>query len=207
MGLLRVNVDHLVRIPASSARVHARVHGSSMVATGTAGRKAAEVREVISALTARGIAEEAVEVASIRLATRDGRILRSQSVDIELVVSASPEQLPDLLGVLADRPGVAVEHVEWVYDEFEASITAAAQAMTKARRKADAIAAAAGLEVTGIANASDSWSMPQPRTELADSAMLYEARSASAQPIDLGVEINSTTELSTHLSVDFELSP
>lgn len=207
MGLLRVSVDHLVRISATSARVHARVHGSSMVSTGTAGRKAAEVRDVITALAARGIAEDAVEVTSIRLATRDGRVLHSQSVDIELVISAAPEQLPELLGVLADRAGLAVEHVEWIYDEFEASIAGAAQAMTKARTKADAIAAAAGLEVTGIANASDSWSMPQPQAELADSAMLYGARSASSQPLDLGVELNATTELSTHLTVDFELSP
>ena len=207
MGLLRVSVDHLVRISASSARVHARVHGSSMVATGTAGGKAAEVRELVAALSARGITENAVEVAGIRLATRDGRILHGQSVEIQLVVSAGPEQLPDLLGVLADRPGVAVEHLEWVFDEFEASISAAAEAMTKARRKADAIAAAAGLEVTGIANASDSWSMPQPQQELADSAMLYGARAASAPPLDLGVELNATSELFAHLSVDFELSP
>ena len=151
MGLLRVSVDHLVRISATSARVHARVHGSSLVATGVAGRKAAEVRDVVAALAARGISEDAVEVTGIRLTTSDGRILHSQSVDIQLVIAAGAEQLPDVLGVLADRPGVAVEQLEWVYDEFEASITAAAEAMTKARRKADAIAAAAGLEVTGIA--------------------------------------------------------
>ena len=78
--------------------------------------------------------------------------------------------------------------------------------MTKARRKADAIAAAAGLEVTGIANASDSWSMPQPYEQAADSAMMFAAGASSA-PLDLGVELNTTTQLSTHLSVDFELSP
>lgn len=206
MGLLRVSVDHLVRITASSARVHARVHGSSLVTTGTAGKKAAEVRELVAALAARGVAEEAVEVAGIRLTTSEGRILHSQSVDIQLVVNATADQLPEVLGALADRPGVAVEHLEWVYDEFEASIAAAAEAMARARRKADAIAGAAGLEVTGIANASDSWSMPEPRRELADSGMLFAARAAGAPPLDLGLELNSTTELSTHLSVDFTLS-
>jgi len=206
MGLLRVSVDHLVRISATSARVHARVRGSSLVATGVAGRKAAEVRDVVAALAARGISEDAVEVAGVRLTTSEGRILHSQSVDIQLVVTANPDQLPDVLGVLADRPGVAVEHLEWVYDEFEASITAAAEAMKKARRKAEAIAAAAGLEVTGITTASDSWSMPQAQVQFAGEGMMYAAR-ASAAPLDLGVEINATTELSTHLSVDFELSP
>jgi hypothetical protein len=48
--------------------------------------------------------------------------------------------------------------------------------------------------------------MPQPQVEFADSSMLYAARASSA-PLDLGVEINATTELSTHLSVDFVLSP
>ena len=206
MGLLRVNVDHLVRISATSARVHARVRGSSLVATGVAGRKAAEVRDVVAALAAHDISEDAVEVAGVRLTTSEGRILHSQSVDIQLVVTANPDQLPDVLGVLADRPGVAVEHLEWVYDEFEASITAAAEAMKKARRKAEAIAAAAGLEVTGITTASDSWSMPQAQVQFAGEGMMYAAR-ASAAPLDLGVEINATTELSTHLSVDFELSP
>jgi uncharacterized protein YggE len=206
MGLLRVSVDHVVRISATSTRVHASVRGSSLVATGIAGRKAAEVRDVVAALTARGISEDAVEVAGVRLATSEGRILHSQSVDIRLVVTANPDQLPDVLGVLADRPGVAVEDLEWVYDEFEASITAAAEAMKKARRKADAIAAAAGLEVTGITTASDSWSMPQAPVPFGGEGMMYEAR-ASAAPLDLGVEINATTELSTHLSVDFELSP
>lgn len=206
MGLLRVGVDHLVRISATSARVHARVRGSSLVATGVAGRKAAEVRDVVAALAPRGISEDAVEVAGIRLTTSDGRILHSQSVDIQLVVTTDSDRLPNVLGVLADRPGVAVENLEWIYDEFEASITAAAEAMKKARRKADAIAAAAGLEVTGIATASDSWSMPQTQVELADTGMMHAARASSA-PLDLGVEINATMELSTHLSVDFELSP
>ena len=206
MGLLRVSVDHVVRISATSARVHARVRGSSLVASGVAGRKAAEVRDVVAALAVRGISEDAVEVAGVRLTTSEGRILHSQSVDIQLVVTANPDQLPDVLGVLADRPGVAVENLERVYDEFEASITAAAEAMKKARRKAEAIAAAAGLEVTGITTASDSWSMPQAQVQFAGEGMMYAAR-ASAAPLDLGVEINATTELSTHLSVDFELSP
>ena len=206
MGLLRVSVDHVVRISATSARVHARVRGSSLVASGVAGRKAAEVRDVVAALAVRGISEDAVEVAGVRLTTSEGRILHSQSVDIQLVVTADSDQLPDVLGVLADRPGVAVENLERVYDEFEASITAAAEAMKKARRKAEAIAAAAGLEVTGITTASDSWSMPQAQVQFAGEGMMYAAR-ASAAPLDLGVEINATTELSTHLSVDFELSP
>jgi uncharacterized protein YggE len=115
--------------------------------------------------------------------------------------------LPDVLGALSERPGVSVVEFEWVYESFEASIPATAEAMAMARRKADAVATAAGLEVTGIANASDSWSMPSPRVEFAaDRAMFASAARASAPPLALGLELNATTELSVHLSVDFDLS-
>lgn len=201
MGHLRISVDHTVRIPARSARVHATVRGSASLASGLAGRKAALVREIVADLTAHGIGEDAVEVTGIRFATSDGKLVKSQSVEIAVAIAATPEQLPTVLGLLTDRPGLRVDQVEWVYDEFEASIPATAAAMTMARRKADAVAAAAGREVVGIAEASDSWSVPGPRMMLAATA-----REASA-PLDLGLEIAATTELSVHLSVDFELSP
>lgn len=208
MGVLRITVDHTVRITAESARVHATVRGSSTLAGGVAGRKAALVRDLVAELAGHGVADDAVEVASVRLATRDGKLLTSQTVEIALVVAARPDQLPEVLGVLSERPGVSVDRLEWVHDEFEASIPAAAAAMVMARRKADAVAAAAGLEVTGIADASDSWSMPTPRMERARADVMYAAAaSAGGPPLDLGVELNATSELSVHLSVDFELSP
>lgn len=208
MGVLRITVDHTVRITADSARVHVLVRGASSLSGDIAARKAAVVREIVADLAGKGAPEEAVEVTGVRLATREGRLLNSSSVEIELVVTAATDQLPDVLGALAERAGVSVDHLEWVYSDFEASIPATADAMTMARRKADAVAAAAGLEVTGIANASDSWSMPMPRVEFAaQSDMMFAARSAKAsEPLDLGVELNATSELSVHLSVDFELS-
>jgi hypothetical protein len=206
MGILRITVDHSVRIEAQSARVHAWVHGSSTFGSPVAAKKSAVVREIVADLAAAGVGEDAVEVARIRLATREGKLVNASTIRVDLVVTAVPDELPAVLGVLADRPGVGVEHVEWVYGEFEASIPATAAAMAMARRKADAVASAAGLEVTGIANASDSWSMPSPGPE-SGGGMMYAAaaRSASA-PLDLGLELRASTELSVHLSVDFQLS-
>ena len=64
-----------------------------------------------------------------------------------------------------------------------------------------------GLEVIGIVNASDSWSMPVPRMEFAHADMAFAATArTSGAPLDLGLELNATTELSVHLSVDYELS-
>lgn len=206
MGLLRITVDHAVRITATSARVHARVRGTSTLAGGLAARKAAEVREIVADLAARGVGEDDVEVTGVRLATGEGRLLKNQTVEISLAVAAPADRLPDVLGALSERPGVAVEHLEWVFEEFEASIPATAEAMAKARRKADAVAAAAGLAVRGLANASDSWSMPSPRPPMAMDEMAFGMARAAATPLDLGLELNATTELMVHLTVDFELS-
>ncbi len=208
MGILRITVDHTVRITADSARVHALVRGASTLTGDVATKKAAVVRDIVADLAGRGVEERAIEVTGVRLGTREGRLLNASSIEIDLVVTAGTDQLPDVLGGLAERPGVSVESLEWVFPDFEASIPATATAMMMARRKADAVAAAAGLEVTGVANASDSWSMPVPTVELAaQSDMVYAARASKPAPaLDLGVQLNATSELSVHLSVDFELS-
>ncbi|MFT4109538.1 SIMPL domain-containing protein [Propionicimonas sp.] len=207
MGTLRINVDHTVRIPARSARVHATVSGQATLTAGVAARKAALVRELVAELAGHGVPEDAVEVTGVRLATSDAKLLRTQSVELGLVVAVATERLPDVLGVLADRGGLSVDQVEWVYEEFEASVGVTATAMTMARRKADAVAAAAGLEVTGILEASDSWSMPARMDRAIPAPMMAASARGASAPLDLGIELSATTELSVHLSVDFALSP
>lgn len=205
MGILRITVDDSAQVAATRARLHVTIKGASAVLGNAAVKRASEVRELVAALAGTGVEEEQVEVAGVRLASAANLLGRNQKVEIALVVSSDPGALPGVLGVLADRPNLTLDELEWVYDTFEASIPLAAQAMVKARRKADAIAAAAGVEVTGIENASDSWSMPSPRQ-----AMAYDSRlmaSAKAAPeLDLGLEFSSTTEITVHLSVDYQIA-
>lgn len=205
MGILRISVDDSVRVDARSARVHVSLKGSATVFGNAATRQAAEVRALVTALSAAGIGEDAVEVTGVRFDSRSGVLGRSQA-EYLLAIAATPDQLPAVLGVLADQPNLKLSELEWVFDSFEASIEATANAMVKARRKADAVAAAAGAEITGIANISDSWNMPSPRVAFAAEDTMLAARSMKASaPVDLGVELNATQELFVHLSVDFEL--
>ncbi|MGC3953472.1 MAG: SIMPL domain-containing protein [Propionicimonas sp.] len=203
MGILRIAVEDSVRVEAASARVHLSVKGGSTVFGNAATKQAAEVRELVRALAAAGIAEEAIEVTGVRLDSRGG--FGKSKAEYLLVVAAELDQLPGVLGVLADQP-VTLSELEWVFDSFEASIPATANALAQARRKAEAIAAAAGSQIAGIAMISDSWNLPTARVafEATDSAAVF--RSAKSAPIDLGVEISATQELYVHLTVDFELS-
>ena len=205
MGTLRITIDDSVRIDARSARVHVRLHGSSAVFGNAATRQAAEVRALVSALTSAGLGEDAIEVVGVRLESRSGVLGRSQA-EYLLAIAATPEELPAILGVLGGQPNLVLTELEWVFDAFEASIDATSAAMTKARRKADAIAAAAGGEITGITTISDSWSMPTPQVSFAAEDMMAARSSKAAGPVDLGVELNATQELFVHLTVDFELA-
>ena len=204
MGILRITVDDSLDVPAIAARLHVTVRGAALVAGNAATKRAAEVRELVAALGHAGLSDDSIEVQGVRLSTSSSAVGRSQRVEIMLVVKVAPEQLPAVLGVLADRPNLRLGELEWVFDSFEASIPLAAAAMRKARRKADALADAAGLTVAGVHSASDSWSMPEPRVMMAEAIAASPRMMKSAAPdLDLGVEFVSTQKLQVHLSVDF----
>ena len=204
MGILRISVDDSVRVDASSARVHVSVKGSSTVFGNAATKQAAEVRSLVVALADAGISEDAIEVTGIRLDTRSGVLGRSLA-EYLLAIAAETSQLPALLGVVAGQSNLQLRELEWVFDSFEASIDATARALAEARRKAEAVAAAAGTEITGITTISDSWNLPSPRVSLAaEDGGMYAMKAAA--PVDLGVELNATQELFVHLTVDFELA-
>lgn len=205
MGDLRISVEHDVRIDAVGARVHVTVRAQSSLAATAAAKKVAEVRALVESLAAVGIPDSAIDVTGMQIVTGQGKILASQEVRITLEIAATSELLPAVLGLLAARQGLAVDQIEWTYDQFEASIAATADAMRMARRKADAVAEAAGLKVVGIATASDTWSMPSPRVEMASFAADARMRVGGA-PLDMGLSMSSSTKLSVRLTVDFEVT-
>ena len=170
-------------------------------------KRAAEVRGLVAALAQAGVSEDKVEVTGVRLASNANLLGRSQSVEITLSVTVEPGQLPAALGILSDQSSVSLDTLEWVYETFEASIPLTARAIGKARRKAEAIATAAGVRITGIADLSDSWSMPSPRPVPAPDMMVAgRAMAAASGPLDLGMEFSSSTQISVHVTVDFEVA-
>lgn len=204
MGVLSVSIDDEIRIDAVRARVHAVFAGTSRFLGGAAARQAAEVRQLVSALAEVGLGEDAVEVEGVRIETGSGALRLGQSAQVQVVVTSPNERTAEVLGILGAQNGVTVERIEWVYDGFEASLPAVADAMVKARRKADAIAAAAGLAVTGVKQVSDSWRMPL-REVAFPAPKAFAARADASASMDFGVEVSSTTTLGIHLSVDFEI--
>lgn len=206
MGLIRITVDDRTDITAVSAKLHVQIEGETFVMGNAAMEKAREVRDFVAQLQAAGVLPQDIHVQGVKIASSSGLLAKNQKVEFQLVVRVNPAQLPDVLGAVAAHKNMTLKQLEWVFDEFEASIPLAAQAMKKARRKADALAEAAGHRVTGVHSASDSWDMPVSNVNLkADSSGAYGMMRAQAASVDVGVEYSATQQLSVHLTVDFTL--
>lgn len=195
------------RLWATGARLHLRVEGETFVMGNAAREKAREVGELVSALQSAGLDPQGIEVQGVRLGSATGLLGKNQKVAFHLVAALRPEQLPAALGAVAAQRNARVQQLEWQFDDFEASVVLAAQAMQKARRKADAIAQAAGQRVTGVHGASDSWSMPSAHLELdlPGAPTMQRVRAVQSSPLDVGVEYSATQELEVTLTVDFTL--
>jgi hypothetical protein len=206
VGILRITVEESVRIQAIRARVHATITGSSTFAGGTAARTASEVRDLVSALSEHHVGEDAIEVVGIRAENGSGLMAKNQRIEIQLVIDITPDLLPAALGTLTARTGLRIDQLEWVYDEFEASIPATTAALAKARHKATIVAAAAGQRITGIAEISDSWNRASAHGDFGRARAFSVTAAKSAPELDLGLDLNATAQLNVHLNVEFELS-
>lgn len=205
MGLLRVTVEEQADITASGATLRVLVEGETFVVGNAALERAREVREFVAALGAAGLTPDAVNVRGVRIANSSGLLGKNQKVQFNLDVKVTPAQLPEVLGTVAAGRNLQLQELAWSFDAFEATVPLAAQAMQRARRKADAIMGAAGHRVTGVHHASDSWDMPVVNVTLGGggAADAHLLRSRLAGPVDVGVEYSATQSVTVHLTVDF----
>ena len=208
MGILRIQQKDHLDVTAVSARLHLEVAGETLVMGNAATERVREVREVNGQLQTLGVPAEQIQVRGVEISSRTGLLAKQQKARFLLMVEVEPALLPQVLGVLADQKQVELQRLEWVFDDFEASLRLGPQAMRKARQRADGIAEAAGHRVVGVLNASDTWEMPVSTVNLQPEWMGQEVQRASrtrSGPLDAGVNYSSTHVLSVQLTVDFQL--
>ena len=206
MGILRVTAENQARVTAHHARLSLIIEGESFVLGRDALSQSREIRELVAALNATGIKSEHIQVEGVRIANASGLLLKNQKAEFRLSVQATPQELPAALGVIAAHRSAKLHGLDWQFDDFEASIALGASAMQKARRKAEAIAGAAGLAVTGIENASDTWDMPvQTLAFMEPGAGLMSRNRAVSGSLDVGVEYSASQTVTVRLTVDFNI--
>jgi len=208
MGTLRIQVKDALDVTAVHAKLHLEVVGETLVMGNAAVERVREVRELTQQLQVVGILATQIHVKGIEISNRTGLLTKSQKARFLLVVESQAELLPEVLGVLADQKQVTLQRLEWIFDDFEASLVLAPQAMRKARRRADVIAEAAGHRIVGVLSASDTWEMPVSIVQLQQDWTVQEVQ-RNARPratsLDAGVPYASTQVLTVQLTVDFQL--
>ncbi|MGY2894390.1 SIMPL domain-containing protein [Deinococcus sp. UYEF24] len=208
MGVLRIQLKDHLAVTAVSARLHLEIAGETLVIGNAATERVREVREVTQHLLAIGVLESQIQVRGVEISNRTGLLTKSQKARFLVVVETESALLPQVLGLLADQKHVDLQRLEWVFDDFEASLLLAPQAMRKARRRADAVAEAAGHRVVGVLNASDTWDMPVSIVNMQTDWTAQEVQRAPrlrASSLDAGVQYSSSQTLTVQLTVDFQI--
>jgi len=149
--LIEVVEEVTEEIAATGADVRAIVGGARFVAGEAALQQAVEVRKLIDALAAAGIAEKDVGIESVRVSTSKGALLKSSSATYVLAVRCrEPKLVAEAIDAVAAQKNCKLDGVTWRYDVPE-SIRHEwlARCVRKAKAAADAIAGALGARVSG----------------------------------------------------------
>ncbi len=207
-GTIRVTASAKSTITAVSARLHLKIDGERAIFGNAALEQAKELKEFVTRLKALGLEESAVSLKAVRVSAPGG-LLKASKAEFNLVVTESRlERLPQVIGAVSDTKNAELQQLEWQWDDFAASVPLAAEAMRKARSKAVAMAEASGATVTGVRNASDSWSMPESVVvyDAVSAAPMSLARARSAPSADIGMEYRAERDLEVSVTVDFAVS-
>ena len=201
-GTIRVTASASSVITAKAVKLHVRLEGERAVFGSAALTQAKELKDLVERLKALGLEEAQISVTSVTM-TNPASLLKASKATFSLVISEGRlERIPSVLGVLSDTKNLEIQQLEWIWDDFETSVPLATEAMRKAKRKAEAMASGVGATVTGIRNASDSWSMPES-VVMYDSSAPKLMRSRSAAPVDIGMEYRATQTLEVSVTADF----
>jgi uncharacterized protein YggE len=208
-GILRVEATEKLEISASSARLHIRVEGDAFLFGNAVLERSKEVRELVTRFKELGVAEGDVQVQGVQAKLSQGLLARGSSATFNLSVTVRDlTKLAELLGALSTAKRAELTRLEWIYDADEAMVGLSAKAMTKAQRKAQAMAAAVGYELSGIRSCADASGLPETQMlylEGGSDTSLMRMKSVSASA-DIGTEFKATQEVFATVTVEFTLA-
>src|ERR1051325_3790396 len=148
---IKVSAFHREEIFASRANLYVTVKGSSIISGNEAMKKAKEVSQLVEALTRFGLSPDAIHLQGVYLESTSGTVLKSSSAVYRLKIkSEKVDQLAQMLDILAEQRNATLERIEWKYPEDAAREQGLESAISKAKLKAEKVAASLGVKLLGI---------------------------------------------------------
>lgn len=207
-GIIKISETAEKYIKAAAAKLHLQITGENFVYGNAALEKSAEVKSLVDDLNQIGVGGENVMVKDVSVQTETGFFNKSSKGTYKITVHVKDlELMPNALGAVAEQKNCRLTLTEWIFDEDEARIELAREALVKAKRKADSMADAVGYKIVGIKNCSDVYNeLPKSQPAAADYQMLRARADYAAAPTDIGTGFQNENKVSAQVFVEFIIS-
>ena len=198
---IKVSASQREEILASHANLYVTVKGSSIVSGNEALKKAKEVSQLVDALTRFGLSPEAIQLQGVYIETTSGTVLKSSSAVYRLKIKAEKvDQLAPLLDIIAEQRNTTLERIEWKYPEEEAREHGLESAITKAKTKAEKVAAALGIKLLGIYDFIENTFDEEAPMPFAAQAVRMKSRAEVGDEPSLNMDVQHSKTI--HVNVD-----
>jgi uncharacterized protein YggE len=205
---IKVSALHREEIFASHANLFVTVRGSSVVSGNEAMKKAKEVSQLVEALTSFGLSPDAIQLLGVHIETSSGTLLKSSSATYRLRIRVDKlEQLAELLDIIASQKNAILERIEWKYPEEAAQERGLETTITKAKAKAERVAAALGVKLLGVYDFMEgTFDEERPPMPFGAEAMMMKPRAAVADEPSLGMEIQHSKIVQVNVDIWYRVS-
>ncbi len=197
-------------VAADRADLFVTVEGLSLFSGAEALKKAREVAQLVSDLTAFGLPQDAIFLQGVSADVHSGTLPKNSRAKYRLRVHcADLTTLADLVGIVAAQKNTSLTSVEWGYPDTDAEHDDWLLAcIARVNEKSAKIAAALSVRILGIAAFSETLADPEARRSGVpapggEPAMMRARQMTSA---DLGMEVSHTKTLYVTVQVNYLVS-
>lgn len=204
---IKISTSHREEILATHADLFVTVKGSSVVSGSEAMKKAKEVSQLVDELTRFGIPAGNVHLQGVHVETSSGVMLKSSSASYRLRVRCDVlDQIADLLDIVTAQKNATLERIDWKYPEEEARERGLEIALTKAKSKADKVAAALGVKLLGIYDFIENVYDEEAPMMFQPQAMLMKRGGAPAAEPSLGMDVQHSKIININVEIWYRVT-
>lgn len=200
---IKISTSYREEISATHADLFVTVKGSSVVSGNEAMKKAKEVSQLVDELTRFGIPAVNIHLQGVRVETSSGALLKSSSASYRLRIKCEAlGQIAELLDIVTSQKNSVLERVDWKYPDEEVRERGLEFALTKAKSKAEKVAASLGVKLLGVYDFIENiveQETPTMHSFLPQTAAKTRSAGMLAEP-NLGMDVQHSKTI--HVNVD-----
>jgi uncharacterized protein YggE len=170
-------------------------------------KKAKEVSQLADALTRFGLSPDAILLQGVYIETTSGTVLKSSNAVYRLKIKTEKvDQLAQLLDIIADQRNATLERIEWKYPEDDTRERGLESAITKAKTKAEKVAASLGVKLLGVYDFIENAYDEETPIPFAAQAVRMKARAEVADVPNLNMDVQHSKTIQVNVEIWYRVS-